>query len=212
MARPNSAGFQADSASITLRNFRPGHGFVIDEMVLTGDRIEIVTPADARALSISIEHTRFRGMITEINLNEMLASLSLDGAPVRNLKLAIYSDRVQIKGQLIESVLSLPFVLDAKPVITRNVRLSLECSSTQIGGLGMPGPAVELIERMLLEHLSLDVSESVMPIYLDSVKCEPGRLSLTGRANISWPLPKRPAMTANSRTDNSYDSPGIPEK
>lgn len=178
----------AETATISLRNVRFSPILTIDELILEGGDLEFTPAALGADPRFSSGETRFRGVMTESNVNSLLAGVLPADAPVRNLKLTLLTGRAQIKGHFVKSVMSLPFTLDAKPLLTNGIRLSLDCSATQIGGIGLPGAAVDIIERVLNEKLFLDLTDSPFPVRLDEVRCEPGRVTVIGRARLSWPL------------------------
>ena len=177
----------AGAATISLRNACISPDIIVDELVLEAADLSFKLGVEGQEFKFSSGETRFQGMFTEASVNRLITgSIPLD-TPLRNVKVALYSGRAQLKGHFVKSVMSLPFTLDAKPVLTNGIRLSLECSSTQIGGIGMPGAAVDIIERVLNERLFLDLSKAVFPVRLDEVRCEPGRLTIVGRARLGWP-------------------------
>jgi hypothetical protein len=189
----------AGSANITLRNATIGPNIVVDELILDAADLELAPGSDGQELRFSSGETRFRGMFTEASVNKIVASNIQADTPVRNIKVSLYTGRAQVKGQFVKSVMSLPFTLDAKPVLTNGIRLSLDCSATQIGGIGLPGAAVDIIERVLNEKLYIDLTGSTFPVRFDEVKCEPGRLTVIGRARFSWP--PVPSLAADQTDD-----------
>jgi len=69
---------------------------------------------------------------------------------------------------------------------------------------------VDVIEARINESLGLDVSNLSIPVWIDEIRCEPGRLTALGRARISWPpsaaiaaaKPEaEPAITASTVAD-----------
>ncbi len=177
----------AGAATISLRNASFSPILTVDELVLEAGNLQLNPGENGRDLRFTSGETRFRGMLTEASLNSLIAGSLPADAPLRNVKVTLYSGRAQLKGQFVKSVMSLPFTLNAKPVVTNGIRLALDCSATQIGGIGLPGAAVEIIERVLNEKLSLDLTASTIPVWLDEVRCEPGRLTVLGRARLNWP-------------------------
>lgn len=185
---PKIENISIEAATITLRNVQLQDAIVLDEVHLEGGEVRLELPENSAEFKATTGETRVRALMTEPNLNRMLEANLPDDGPVRNLRVAMFSGRASFKGQFVKSVMSLPFSLDAIPVITNGVRLSLDCRGTQIGGIGLPGPAVEVIEKILNERLTVDLSEAPFPVRLDEIRCEPGRLTLLGRARFSWPF------------------------
>ncbi len=198
MSKTSSHRFCAGSARVILRDVKIGSGPLIDELQVEADRIDIEASHGGGDLSLHNVDLRFAGVISEVNLNNMLSEAQKsDGqGTIRNLRVAINSGRVQIKGHFVKSVMSLPFALDAVPIITNGLRLSLQCTTTQVGGISLPAVLVELVERILLEHLSLDLEDSPLGVTLDSVLCSPGRLTITGRSRPSPPRENK-SLTAH---------------
>jgi hypothetical protein len=198
---PDIQTITAGSATISLRNACISPSLVVDELVLEAGDLELTPGLDGRDLTFSSGETRFRGMLTEVSVNKLISGNMPADTPLRNVKVTLYSGRAQVKGQFVKSVMSLPFTLDAKPVLTNGIRLTLDCSASQIGGIGLPGAVVEIIERVLNEKLSLDLTQSAFPVRLDEVRCEPGRLTVLGRARLNWP-PDRSLVDAHPNPDS----------
>ncbi len=135
---------------------------------------------------IQIEETGFTAIVSEPNLNRLLAANVPADAPARHLRLLLLSGKARITGQFVKSVLSLPFTVEAVPVVDNGTRLHLDFQSAKMG-VTLPGPVLDVIEQILNRSLSLDLSRLPFPVRLDEIKCEPGRLTVKGKARIAWP-------------------------
>lgn len=135
---------------------------------------------------VQIEETGFTAIVSEPNLNRLLAANVPADAPARHLRLLLLSGKARITGQFVKSVLSLPFTVEAVPVVDNGMRLSLDFQSAKMG-VTLPGPVLDVIEQILNRSLSLDLSRLPFPVRLDEIKCEPGRLTVKGKARIAWP-------------------------
>jgi hypothetical protein len=199
----SSNTLQFGSASLRVKNILLQEGILLDEASLEGDSIHLDLPATPEdTLRITTGEIQFRASMSEPNLNRMLTQLLPSDAPVRSLSVAIYSGKVEFKGLIVRSVLSLPFTLEAVPVIQNGIRISLDCKAAKASGFGLPPQAVEVVEKVLNEKLSLDLGQSPIPVWLDEIRCEPGRLTILGKGRITWPLPtsseSRPVLTSQT--------------
>lgn len=135
---------------------------------------------------ITVAETDFSAMMTEPNLNRMLSTNLPADVPIRNLQLALLSGKARISGQFVKSVLSLPFTVEAVPMLDNGVRVWFDFQSAKLG-FKIPGAVLDVLERFVGPSLSLDVSKLPFPVRLDEIRCEPGRLKVKGKARISWP-------------------------
>ncbi len=135
---------------------------------------------------VQVEETGFTAIVSEPNLNRLLAANVPADAPARHLRLLLLSGKARITGQFVKSVLSLPFTVEAVPVVDNGTRLHLDFQSAKMG-VTLPGPVLDVIEQILNRSLSLDLSRLPFPVRLDEIKCEPGRLTVKGKARIAWP-------------------------
>ena len=165
---------------------------------------------------LQIEETGFTATISEPNLNRLLAANVPADAPVRHLRLLLLSGKARVTGQFVKSVLSLPFTVEAVPVVDNGTRLHLDFQSAKMG-VTLPGPVLDVIEQVLNRSLSLDLSRLPVPVRLDEIKCEPGRLTVKGKARIAWPAlvaapPPAPfsALEKPLPSDVSGETPSVP--
>jgi len=181
-------------ASIRLQNVQLREDLLLDEVQLDGSGIHLEAPERADDTGRArAEATKFRVAISEPNLNRFVeANLPAD-APVRNLRVALFTGKAQVKGNLVKSVMSLPFSLEATLQIENGVRVKLDCKASSVGGIGLPAAAVDLIEKYLNEKLALDLREAPIAVWLEELRCEPGRLTAIGKARIVWPPEALPA-------------------
>ena len=180
-------------AQIHLKQVQLRDDILIDEIHLDGKELEYQTrkteaPDASRGVhnKVSVAETGFTAMMTEPNINRLLlANLPAD-APVRNARLFLLSGKARITGHFVKSVLSLPFTVEAVLVVDNGVRVHLDFQEARIG-FKLPGPVLDVIEQVMNRSLSLDLSRLAVPIRLDEIKCEPGRLTIKGQARIAWP-------------------------
>ena len=129
---------------------------------------------------------KFRAAISEPNLNLLLEKNLPPDAPVRNLRVALYSGKARISGSAIK-ILSIPFSIDAAPVISNGVRVGFDLKTGSVVGIGLPSAVIEAIEQAVNRAVAVDLTKLPIPVFLDEARCEPGRLTLIGRARIVWP-------------------------
>lgn len=176
-------------AKIDLINVQLREDLRLDEVHLEGGDVKVDLPLkEGDTGRVSTGEVLFRLAMSEPNLNRLLeANLPAD-VPVRNLKVSLFSGKARISGQYVK-LIALPFTLDAVPRVENGIRIMLDCQGAT-AGVGLPAPVVKGIEQLINEHLQLDLSELPIPVWLNELRCEPGRLSAIGRARGIWPPDK----------------------
>jgi hypothetical protein len=176
-------------AQIHLLNVQLRDDILLDEVHLEGGGVQITLPkAEGEAARITTGESLFRAVISEPNLNRLLAGNMPGDTSVRNLQIALFSGRARITGQIVRA-LGLPFTIEAVPRIDNGVRISFDFQSAKIG-IGMPAALVDVIETFVNERLAFDLSKLSVPVWLDALRCEPGRLTALGKVRIDWPPAK----------------------
>jgi|GEM_PF-2263249 len=190
MAEKNSVPMQPvkiGSAQIHLQNVELRRDVVVDEVHLEGGEVLLESPSANSAGGIRTGETRFRAVISELNVNRLLVNNVPEDAPVRNLKVAFLSGKAHISGNYIK-MMSLPFTVDAVPRIQNGTRILLEFQTASAGGMfTLPQSVVETMQTIINDKLDFDLAQATIPIWLDTLVCEPGRLTATGRVRIVWP-------------------------
>ena len=179
-------------ARISLENVRLREDVLLDELHLDGSDIRIEPPVGEDEARITTGETRVRAMMSEANLNRLIAANLPADAPVRSLHIALLSGRARISGKALISIVPFPFSIEATPRIQNGVRITLDCRTATLG-VDMPRAVVDILETRINEALGLDVSTLDIPVWIDELRCEPGRLTAIGRARIVWPPVPVPA-------------------
>ena len=153
-------------AQIHLKQVQLRDDILIDEIHLDGKELEYQTrktdASESVQNKISVMETGFTAMMIEPNINRLLlANLPAD-APVRNVRLFLLSGKARITGHFVKSVLSLPFTVEAVPVVDNGVRIHLDFQEARIG-FKLPGPVLDVIEQVMNRSLSLDLSRLLFP-------------------------------------------------
>jgi hypothetical protein len=171
---------------IDLSNVQLSDALQLDEVHLEGGDIRVDLPRkEGETERVTTGDVSFRLAMSEPNLNRFLeASLPTD-VPVRTLRIALYSGRARISGQYVK-LIALPFTLDAVPRVENGIRVTLDCQGAT-AGIGLPAAIVKVIDQLINEYLQIDLSRLPIPIWLNELRCEPGRLSAIGRARGIWP-------------------------
>jgi len=174
-------------AQFHFQNVQLREDVLIDEVHLEGGEVLLEAPSVNSAGGVRTGETRFRAVISEPNVNKLLASNTPEDVPVRNLKVAFLSGKAHISGNYVK-MMSLPFTVDAVPRIQNGTRVLLDFTSVSAGGMfSLPPTVVESLQRLINEKLDFDLAQAPIPIWLDTLVCEPGRLTATGRVKVVWP-------------------------
>jgi hypothetical protein len=184
-----STQIEVGGVQLHLQNVRLRADVMLDEVSLESGDIHITEAEGGDGVTARAAETKFHIMLTEPHINEFLAvNLPTDGA-LRNVRLALLSGKVRISGQVVKSIMHLPVTLDAVPLIENGVRVKLDCQATTAAGITLPAALVDLVELFINDNpkLPLDLAKLPIPVRLDEIRCEPGRLHVTGRAKLQWP-------------------------
>jgi hypothetical protein len=185
-------------ARIDLQNVLLREDILLDELHLEGGDVRIEPPHGDLEARITSGETRVRAVMSEASLNRLVTSSLSADTPIRDLQVAVLSGKARISGKAMVKVVPVPFSLEAVPVIENGVRIVLDCRNASFG-IGLPRAVVDVVEQRLNEMLSLDVNDLPIPLWIDELRCEPGRLTAIGRARITWPqLPMLPAVPVNA--------------
>ena len=176
----------------------------VPKLHLDGGDIRIEAPEQVAKARIATGEVRARAMMSEANLNRLIAANLPADVPIRGLSVALLSGRARISGKALISIVPFPFSIEATPRIENGVRVSLDCSTATLG-VDMPRAVVDILQSRINDALGLDVSALEIPIWLDEIKCEPGRITAIGRARIVWP-PATATPAAPDRTKAAVSS------
>ena len=179
-------------AQIHFQNVQLREDVLVDEVHLEGGDILMELSAAGSLGAIRTGETRFRAVISEPNVNRMLENNIPEDAPVRHLKIAFLSGKAHISGSYIKMI-SLPFTVDAVLRIQNGTRVMLDFQTVSAGGMfALPQSVVETLEKLINEKLDFDLAQAPIPVWLDTLVCEPGRLTATGRVKVVWPPSSTP--------------------
>ncbi len=189
-ARKQDVQFKVGGAQIHLQQVQLREDLLLDEVFLDGTEIAFeshkLAGEEEPITKVSVVETKFTAMMTEPNLNRLLAANMPPDAPVRGVKLSLLSGKARITGLFVKSVLSLPFTLEGIAVVDNGTRVRLDFQSARVG-ITIPAPVLEVIEQHVHRILTLDLAKLPVSVRLDEIKCEPGRLTIKGKAKIVWP-------------------------
>ena len=186
---------QIGAITINAQNIVLRDDVILEEIRIEGAEILLQGPSEPGAApSVQTGEVKFRAAISEPNLNRLLAANLPADAPVKNLKVALYSGKARISGNFVKTF-GLPFSLDAAPVIANGVRVRFDLKTGSLVGIGLPSAVVEAIEQVVNQAVEIDLTKFAVPVFLDEARCEPGRLTVLGRARIVWPpAPSGPSL------------------
>ena len=186
-------------AQIHFQNVLLREDVLVDEVHLEGENVLLESPTASGPGGIRTGETRFRAVISEPNVNRLLENNIPEDAPVRHLKIAFLTGKAHISGNYIK-MMSLPFNVDVVLRIQNGTRVLLDFQTVSAGGMfSLPQSVVESLEKLINEKLDFDLAQSPVPVWLDTLVCEPGRLTATGRVKIVWPPSATPPTPFTAR-------------
>ncbi len=188
------AGLQLKLQKVRLRS-----DLLLDEVTLEGENLKACAPAQkGEAGTIDAGETRFRALISEPNLNTLMQANVPPGAPVKNLNFQLLTGAVRISGQIARGLLHLPFSIDAALKVENGTKIEIDLRSAS-AGFAMPEFVLNMLEQFIKHNSKIPTDLAPIfatlpvPVRLDEIHCEPGRLYITGRAVIQMPPPAKSA-------------------
>ncbi len=90
-----------------------------------------------------------------------------------------------MSGQYVK-LIPIPFVVEVVPQIENGVRVRLALQSSP--GLPIPKPILDAIESHLNHMANIDLSGLPVAVWLDEIRCEPGRITTSGKIRVEFPF------------------------
>lgn len=162
-------------------------GLVLEQVRIHTEAVRYLQETPDSPFRVAIDELHVRAVLSEPRLNA-LVSMKLRSEVLRGVHVAILSGKLRVTGQLVKWI-TVPFTLEATPHIENGIRILPEFLGLSAAAFALPSSAVELLEQHLRPLLTIDLTRLPVPVYLDRLLCEPGRLVLQGRARLHWPPP-----------------------
>ncbi len=184
MQIPQNPTVDVDKAHLTFNQVQLPYGLVIDEVHLDFAGIHAAGPGAAGTQpAADVKESQFRVMMTEPHVNLLLRE-NADKVPAKDVSIVVLTGKLRVHGTYVKSILRLPFVVECVPRIENGVKIHFDFKDAQMG-VSMPSFIVDAISQHLM---AIDLNKLPVPVFLESIECEPGRITVTGRARLSWPL------------------------
>ena len=178
-----------ETVEIKLGQVRLRPDVVLDDVRLSTTNVQITLPPEkGEKPTILADETRFSGVLTEPSLNALIAGALANNASLKNIQVALLTDKAKITGQYMAKFLPLPFTVEAIPFIENGVRVMLDFRAANAAVFSLPASWVDILETNVNGKVALDLGRLPFPVWLDTVRCEPGRLVLEGKAKLGYPL------------------------
>ncbi len=165
-------------------------GVILDDVKLYTTNVQITPPPEkGKQATITADETQFSGILTEASLNALISQVMANNPAMKNLQVALMSDKAKITGQFMAKFIPIPFTVEAIPRIENGVKIQLDFRAANAAVFSLPSSFVESLEMTTNGKLNLDLARLLpFPVWLDTVRCEPGRLVIEGKAKIGYPL------------------------
>ena len=173
-------------AKIGLQDLRLREDILLDDVRLEGEGVRIDLPETSGVPPhVETGEVKFSAMMTEANVNRLVQGNLPANAPVRNLQLTLLTGRAKVSGQYVK-LIPIPFVVEIVPQIENGVRVRLALQSSP--GLPIPKPILDAIESHLNHMANIDLSGLPVAVRLDEIRCEPGRITTSGKIRVEFPF------------------------
>ena len=171
-------------AKVNLQDFQLREDIVLDDVNLQGGEIQIEVPKSAaEPPHIKTGEIHVTAMMVETNINRLVHANLPPDVPVKNLQIQMLSGRAKVTGQFVK-FLPIPFAVEVVPIIENGVRVKFGLQSSSGG---TPKAILDMIQPLLNEKLNIDLAILPFPFWLDEIRCEPGRVTILGKAKITFP-------------------------
>lgn len=173
------------ATQLRLQNVKPLPNLTIDEVTLvsTGLAIDLSDPAN---VSVKAAETHVRAFITEANINQAILSMLPADLPVKGIKISVLSRGLKATARF----LNMPITMEGTPRIENGVRVIIDWKAASVLGIGLPAQLVEGLEQRL--NRTIDLTALPVPVWVDEIVCEPGRVTAAGKIKLKWPLEQLP--------------------
>lgn len=177
------------SAQVVARGVSVSPHLLLEEVTLEGGTMSL-GGTTAGITNMDLGEVKVRATLSEPNLNRIVqANLPAD-LPLKNLQFSLYSGKVKVSGNYVKLV-SIPVVVDATILVKNGIDISLDLTEVK-AGVGLPAAVVEVIEGQLNRELGRQIGEQMrqlpFPVYVEEIRCEPGRLVAFGRMRVKLSL------------------------
>lgn len=187
---PNSAqkpidNVQVGTAQIHLMNVMLREDIRLDEVHIESGDVRLDALSSDKSLRASAGETRVRIVMSEPNLNRIITTNTPQDVPIKNLKIELFSGKARVSGQYVK-LFAIPFTVEIVPRIVNGVRIVLDWKQANVG-FGLPAAIVEMIQQRVNDDMNLDLSKLPIPVWIDELRCEPGRMTALGKVKLNWP-------------------------
>ncbi len=191
MANRETAEIQiaVKSAQIVAQNVEVTPNILLEEVRLEGGAMRVNCNA-LGVTDIDLGEVRIRATLSEPNLNQIVQANIPPDMPLKNLQFNLYTGKIKVTGNYVK-LISIPVAIDAVILVKNGIDLYLDLTEVK-AGMGLPSSVVEVIEGHINRALGHQIGEQIrqlpFPIYIEEIRCEPGRLTVIGRLRVQLNL------------------------
>lgn len=183
----------AGVSRINLQNVVLNHEVTFDEVRLEGASWSVGT-TDEAAIKAELGEVKFRIVISEPNLNRAFKAHLPTDFPLKNVALALFSEKAKITGNFVKGFISLPVAVETVIKVRNGVEVYFDLTDVK-AGIGLPPAVVEVVEGQMNAEvrgiIQAQLKVCPIPIYVEEIVSEPGRLIVQGKTRLHFPLGNR---------------------
>jgi hypothetical protein len=177
---------QAGTLQIQAQNVALREDALLEEVRIEGGAIRFDLDA-AGVWRLETGELRVRAALSEANLNRLLTANLPADMPLKNLHIDLFSSKARLTGTYVK-LIGIPISADVAIKIRNGVDVYFDLTGAR-AGVGLPAAAVEVIAGQVNRELSGKIGAQLrqlpFPVFLDEIRCEPGRLTLLGRTRLA---------------------------
>lgn len=164
---------------------------IVDEVHIQSSGLRLAwQPQEGTAPHVDIKDTNVTLMMTETNVNRLIAAYAPAEGLAKELQITLLTGRMMVSGKIKFGILHATFQAKVIPTIRSGTRIWLDI--LEIKSIApMPPAAREMIEKQVNEQIPLEFDQLPFPVFLDEIRCEPGRITCCGRLRFNWPFIER---------------------
>ncbi|GDX41281.1 hypothetical protein LBMAG21_15730 [Armatimonadota bacterium] len=110
---------------------------------------------------------------------------------MKNVALALFSEKAKITGNLVKGFISLPVAVETVIKVRNGVEVYFDLTDVK-AGIGLPPAVVEVVEGQMNAEvrgiIQAQLKVCPIPIYVEEIVSEPGRLIVQGKTRLHFPL------------------------
>jgi|GEM_PF-923590 len=168
-----------DAVTVEGDDVQLSNGLLVDRLHI--DMSHVVVDMDKRTLR-SIQSAHFTAVFGEATLDEFLAGEAPEGETLRNVRISLRQGSVAISGERVVLGVGVPFRAYGPLRVLGPHKLEIDPNRLVVVGIPVTGAPLRYLKRKF--ESAIDLSNLSVPVSIETVRTENGKLILSGTPDI----------------------------